>query len=110
MRNPCLAAVLEVLTEAGIHHPTIVPGGKHLQIRWQTPDGRPRMKSIATTPSDVFAPTKAGADVRRILRADGMLSVAEPRAAAPVRQPSEIERIKQRLSRIEQRLGLAETA
>jgi hypothetical protein len=34
-RNLCLVAVVEELAAAGIHHPAIVPGAKHLQARWK---------------------------------------------------------------------------
>jgi hypothetical protein len=33
-RNPCLDAVLAELAAAGVHHPVLVPGAKHLQARW----------------------------------------------------------------------------
>ena len=32
MRNPCLAAALEKLDKAGVRHPEITRGSKHLQI------------------------------------------------------------------------------
>jgi len=32
MRNPCLAAALEELDKAGVRHPEIARGSKHLQI------------------------------------------------------------------------------
>jgi hypothetical protein len=51
-RNPCPDAVLKVLRENGVTDPAISNGGKHLQVRWQTPRGEPRMKAVATTPSD----------------------------------------------------------
>ena len=38
MPNPCLAAVLDALKEAGIRRPSIAVGGRHVQVRWETPD------------------------------------------------------------------------
>jgi hypothetical protein len=32
-RNPCLAAALEELAKAGVHHPEIARGSKHMQVR-----------------------------------------------------------------------------
>jgi hypothetical protein len=63
------------------------------------------MKAVACTPSDQLAPTKAASDVRRQLRADGML--VEPETKAPPRQLSRIEILEQRLRRLEQQIGIA---
>ena len=37
MRNPCLAAALEELDKAGVRHPEIARGSKHLQISFYVP-------------------------------------------------------------------------
>jgi hypothetical protein len=105
MRNPCLAAALEELTKAGIHHPEIARGGKHLQLRWVTPSGQPRMFAVSNTPSDWRSPENARSDMRRMLRADNMLETPEPRTPPP-RQLSRIELLERRLAEIERRLGI----
>jgi hypothetical protein len=105
MRNPCLAVALEELAKAGIHHPEIARGSKHLQLRWVTASGQPRMFAVPGTPSDWRTPENVRRDIRRVLRADGMLEVPQPRTPPP-QQPSRIELLEQRLAAIERRLGL----
>jgi hypothetical protein len=63
------------------------------------------MKAVAHVASDDAAPIRAAAHVRRILRADNMLSTPEPRLPRP-RQLSRIEILERRLRAVEQRLGL----
>jgi len=105
MRNRCLAAVLEELAKAGIRHPEVTNGGKHLQIRWTTATGLRRTYTLPSSPSDWRAPENARHDVRRLLRADGMLATPAPRSAPP-RQPSRIELLERRLAELERRLGM----
>lgn len=104
-RNPCLVTALEELARAGIHHPVISNGGKHMQLRWATPDGRQRMLTIPCTPSDWRASENTRRDVRQILRADDMLPTPEPKTSPP-RQPRRIELLEQRLAEVERRLGI----
>jgi hypothetical protein len=105
MRNPCLAAALEELAKAGIRHPEVITSGKHLQLRWMTATEQPRMLTVPSTPSDWRAPENARNNVRRILRADGMLEIPEPRSPPP-RQLSGLELLERRLVEIERRLGI----
>jgi len=105
MRNPCLAAALEELGKAGIRHPEIANGGKHLQLRWATASEQRRTYRLPSSPSDWRAPENARHDVRRILRTDGMLETPAPRALPP-RQPSRIELVERRLAALERRLGM----
>ena len=79
MANACLSAVLEELRIAGIHQPVVAAGGKHLQVRWSNTRGVVRMYPVPCTPSDRRSVNNCRADVRRILREDGMLAVAEPK-------------------------------
>jgi hypothetical protein len=106
MRNPCLDAALAELAKAGIRDPVIAPGGKHLQVRWTSSGGRARLLAVPGTPSDWRSAQNTRHDVRRILRADGMLEVPEPR---PARQPSRIEALERRLAEVERRLGIGRT-
>jgi hypothetical protein len=107
MRNECLDAAVDELAKAGIHHPQVARGSKHLQVRWTNPNGQTRMLPIPGTPSDWRSPENVRRDVRQILRADGMLETPAPRAAAPPRQPSRLELIERRLAALERRLGIA---
>ena len=103
MRNPYLDAALTELAKAGIRDPVIARGGKHLQVRWATPQGEARVFAVPVTPSDWRAAENTRHGVRRILRADGMLEAPEPRAA---QQPSRIELLERRLAEVERRLGI----
>ena len=94
---------LAELAKAGICDPVVVSGGKHLQVRWTAPGGLLRMLVVPGTPSDWRAAENTRHDLRRILRADGMLVAPEPR---PVRQSSRIELIERRLAEVERRLGI----
>jgi hypothetical protein len=104
MQNPCLAIALSELANAGIRHPTISNGGKHMQVRWTTASGQPRMMPIPGTPSDWRTPDNIRRDVRRILRSDNMLQTPESKTPPP-RQPSRIELLERRVEAIERQLG-----
>lgn len=64
------------MAKAGIHHPEIAHGGKHLQLRWTTPRGERRVFAVPDTPSDWRSAENTRHDLRRILRDDGMLETA----------------------------------
>ena len=100
-RNPCLDAVLGELAEVGIWSPQVIGNG-HLQFVWQNAHGQRRMVSISSSPSALSAPAAARADVRRILKQDGMIDVDGARAAP--RQLSRLERLGQRIHRLEAQL------
>jgi hypothetical protein len=104
-RNPCLTAALEELAKAGIYHPEIARGSKHLQLRWVTASGQPRMFAVPGTPSDCRTPENVRRDIRRTLRGDDMLETPHPQTPAP-RQLSRIELLELRLAEIERRLGI----
>jgi hypothetical protein len=93
-----LDAAIDELGAAGIHDITRSYGSKHLQLRWPSPSGMPRMVSMSVTPSDQFAPQKVRADIRRILRADGLLVDQEPPRARP---RGRVVRLEQRLAALE---------
>jgi hypothetical protein len=102
MRNECLAAALRELDAAGVRDIEQVNGGKHLQLRWRV-NGHAalRMYSLPVTPSDWRAPRNTRAEIRRILRADGVLVVPEKVAPAPARKPDTVTR----MDGLERRLG-----
>ena len=104
MPNDCLTATLDELAKVGIRAPTIARGGKHIQVRWTSPNREPRMMAVACTPSDVREAANTRRDVRRLLRRDGLLNEAS-RPAAPARQPSRIELLERRLAEVERRLA-----
>lgn len=106
MRNLCLTMAIEELAKAGISDPVIAHGAKHPQIRWTTPRGKLRVFAVPGTPSDWRSAENVRRDLRKILRADGLLGLPEPRPQAPVKQPSRIELLERRLAEIERRLGI----
>jgi hypothetical protein len=75
MRNPCIDAAITELRKAGIYDYEIAQGGKHPQIHWGA-NGTRRFYAVPGTPSDVRSVHNVRADIRRLLRADGL-------AAAP---------------------------
>ena len=83
--NSCLTAAIKELAKAGIHHPEIAHGGKHVQLRWATPRGERRVFAVPGTPSDWRSAENTRHDLRRILRDDGMLETA---AAPDFNEPS----------------------
>jgi hypothetical protein len=109
VRNLCLAAALDELAKAGIRDPVVARGGKHWQLRWMGPCGEARMFAVPGTPSDWRSDQNPRHDLRKALRADGMLD-DRGRPAPPPRQPSRLELIERRLAEVERRLGIGRTS
>src|SRR5262245_33016677 len=103
-RNDCLTAVTEELRAVGIV-PKVVHGGRHLQTRWHSRTGHTRVLTISGTPGDRRSATNARAQVRRLLRSDGYLVNGDPALQQPARELSRIERLEQRVTILEQKLG-----
>lgn len=70
--NLCIEAVCDEVRAAGAE-PIVRPSGKHAAITWQA-NGVERVYHTALTPSDRRSHMNARADVRRMLRADGLLA------------------------------------
>ena len=83
MKNPCLEAALRELSNADIRDIERSYGGKHLQLRWRANGHGLRLYSLALTPSDWRGPRNVVADIRRVLREDGMLAVLPPKSPKP---------------------------
>ena len=73
MKNPCLAVALRELEAAGVRGVEQAHGGKHLQLRWRVNGHDMRIYSMPCTPSDFRSPRNVRADIRRLLREDGVL-------------------------------------
>jgi Rha family phage regulatory protein len=69
--NACIEAACAELKAVGVD-PVVRPSGKHAAITW-THQGIERIYHTALTPSDRRAHLNVRSDVRRILRADGLL-------------------------------------
>jgi hypothetical protein len=108
-RNPCLDAALCELEAAGIRDVERGYGGKHLQLRWRVNGGEERMYSLPNTPSDVRAGANARADIRRMLKADGLLLDTTKPAAATVPRPrtwqDEIRRLEAEIGNLKVRIA-----
>jgi hypothetical protein len=105
-RNPCLEVALRELDAAGIRNIERVNGGKHLQLRWKVGPAL-RAYTLPVTPSDWRSSHNTRADIRRILREDGVLVVPEKVvkvAPAPARKPDIVTRmdgLERRLNELE---------
>jgi hypothetical protein len=75
MRNACLDAALAELDAVGIRDYQLARGSKHLQVRWTTASGVLRILTIPGTPSDWRSPANTRRDMRRLLRADGLIEI-----------------------------------
>jgi hypothetical protein len=66
-----------------------VHGGKHLQLRWRVDGHMMRVYSVPGTPGDWRSLHNTRAQIRRLLRADGVLTNPErsdpPQPPAPIR-------------------------
>jgi hypothetical protein len=67
----------------GIRDVKQVRGGKHWQVRWQVNGHELRVYSLPGTPSDWRSPHNVRADIRRMLREDGLLVTPERPAPTP---------------------------
>lgn len=73
--NDCIEAACAELRSVNIE-PTVRPAGKHAAVIWEH-KGKERSYYTALTPSDRRAHLNVRADVRRILRQDGLLESDE---------------------------------
>jgi hypothetical protein len=102
MRNACLDAALAELEAVGIRNFELARGGKHLQLRWTVAGHALRMLTIPSTPSDWRSPANTRSDLRKILRADGLLESAFPKPAPDSEQwRRQLEELLRRLSRVQ---------
>ena len=104
MKNECLTAALRELSEAGIRDVQRSYGSKHPQLRWRVNGMGLRIYTVPGTPSDVRSVRNVRAEVRRMLREDGVLPANGGAGQAPPPQPSRIERLERRLAEVERRL------
>jgi len=74
MSNPCLEAVTQELTKAGVPF-KINNGGKHVHVHYG--QGLEHLHVVAATPSDWRAPHNERAQIKRDLAAKGFVDVAE---------------------------------
>jgi hypothetical protein len=103
MRNASLDAAVAELSAVGVRDYVVARGGKHWQLRW-TFNGQPRVLTVPCTASDWRSPHNTRSDIRRILRADGLLPETNGNAHLPANPPpcwrQQIEELARRLSRV----------
>jgi hypothetical protein len=104
MRNPCLEIAMRELEAAGIRGIEQSHGSKHLQLRWRINGGGLRLYSLPCPPSDFRAADNTRAEVRRLLREDGVLvSEPKPKPVSPKpKKPDRVAILEQRVAALEQ--------
>ena len=103
MKNECLEIALRELKAVGVRNIEQVRGGKHLQLRWRVNDQEARFYTLPCTPSDIRSPHNVRADIRRLLREDGVLTTT---AKLPVpKQPDRITILERRVAALERDVG-----
>jgi hypothetical protein len=105
VRNPCLEVALRELDAAGIRDVEQVRGSKHLQLRWQVNGHGLRVYSVPGTPGDWRSSHNVRADIRRLLREDGVLAAperAEPPPSPPAPKPDRLAELERRVEALEE--------
>jgi hypothetical protein len=105
MRNPCLEAALRELEAAGVRDVEQVRGAKHLQLRWRVDGHGLRVYSVPGSPSDWRSSHNVRADIRRMLREDGLLTTPErpePTSPPPPQKLDRIAALEQRVATLEE--------
>jgi hypothetical protein len=103
VRNACLEAALNELGRVGIRDVTRSYGGKHQQIRFKS-NGHERTFTLPVSPSDFRAAANTRSEIRKILRADGVLPTTD-RRPPPAKTPDRFTRLEQRVAVLEQQLA-----
>lgn len=98
--------VINELKQAAIREIEVVRGSKHHQVRWKVNGNAPRFITIPGSPSDWRWEQNLRADVRRMLRADGLL--VDPEAKSRPKPPDRLTRLEQSMRSLEQRLARLE--
>ena len=96
-----IAVILSELRQAGARDIVVIRGAKHPRAQWISRHGQPRVYVLPGTPSDRRGLANARADVRRMLREDGML---EDEPFRPPRRPTPVERLRLRVKELEAEL------
>jgi hypothetical protein len=99
MANVCLDTAIAELKGAGVYDFKIVSGGKHPQLQWQI-NGVLRFYALPGSASDWRTPHNVRADIRRMLKADGLLAPVAVEEKHRPRPPT----LEQRVIRLERAL------
>jgi hypothetical protein len=107
MKNPCLVAALQQLEAAGVRNVETVHGSKHPQLRWRVNGNPLRVLSIPGSSSDWRGERNTRADVRRLLRMDGVELSApnnKPTGAPRPQAPDRVAVLERRVEKLERTL------
>jgi hypothetical protein len=99
MKNECLAIALRELEAVGVRDIEQAHGGKHLQLRWRVNGRDTRDYTLPCTPSDVRSSHNVRADIRRLLREDGVQTTAPKSPVA--KQLDRFTLLEQRVAALE---------
>ena len=99
MKNECLEIALRELKAVGVRDIEQARGGKHLQLRWRVNGREIRFYTLPCTPSDIRSPQNVRADIRRLLREDGVLTT--PPKPTVLKQPDRITILERRVAALE---------
>ena len=82
-KDQCLEVALDELAKVGIRDVQRSFGGKHQQIKFKSNGNGVHVYTLPCTPSDVRSAANVRADIRRILRGDGVLTTVERKPPPP---------------------------
>jgi hypothetical protein len=99
MKNECLEIALRELEAVGVRDIDQAHGSKHLQLRWRVNGRDTRVYTLPCTPSDVRSSHNVRADIRRLLREDGV-QTATPKSPV-VKQPDRFTLLERRVAALE---------
>ena len=98
--SPTVNAALEELEKHGVRDVETDWRGKHPKVLVRVNGGAQHVIGCSATPGGQEAPAKARADVRRLLRALGVID-APCRPTPPPRQLSRVEILERRIAALE---------
>lgn len=101
--NACKVVVAE-LRRAAVYDFEFVRGAKHEQVRWRVNGHEPRFITIPGSPSDWRWEQNLRSDIRRLLRADGLLVDPEPAEKPRPKPKDRLSRLEQTVRALEERL------
>ena len=101
MKNECFEIALRELKAVGVRDIEQARGGKHLQLRWRVNGREIRFYTLPCTPSDIRSPQNVRADIRRLLREDGVLTT--PKLLVP-KKPDRITILERRVAALERQV------
>ena len=99
MKNQCLEIALRELKAVGVRDIEQVRGSKHLQLRWRVNGRDFRFYTLPCTPSDIRSSRNVRADIRRLLREDGVFTTTPK--PAEFKQPDRFTLLERRVAALE---------